>query len=223
MTTTYGHTREDVVRWPDDPAVRRALEEYLDKFPAGSRTVESLLNGRGVDFTGADLSGLDLLQAGLNEANLSGVSLVGADLSGAWLIGAILRGADLSECNLRKAQGRACDAQDAILRGADLERSEFEDADFRRADFRGARFGRALLTGADLRGTDLRGCTLGQIGYSTGFTEARLADCLVDGAEGMVSGPVDVGADSPRLLDGADLQGWFAGRGAPLVEVWPPG
>src|SRR5215471_7017974 len=44
MTTTYGHSREDVRRWPDDPAVRRTLEEYLDKFPAGARTVESLLN-----------------------------------------------------------------------------------------------------------------------------------------------------------------------------------
>jgi len=220
MTTTYGHSRENVVRWPDDPAARRTLEAYFDRFPVGSRTVESLLNGGGLDFTGADLSGLDLLQAALSEANLSGVRLAGADLSGAWLIGAMLRGADLSGCNLRKAQGRACDAQDAILRGADLERSEFEDADFRRADFREARFGRALLTGADLRGADLRHCTLGQIGYSTGFTEARLADCLVEGAQGMVDGPVDIGADSPQFLDGADLQQWFADRGAPLVEVW---
>jgi uncharacterized protein YjbI with pentapeptide repeats len=222
MTTTYGHSREDVVRWPDDLAVRRTLEEYFDRFPVGSRTVESMLDAEDLDFTGADLSGLDLSEAVLSEANLAGVRLAGADLSGAWMIGAVLRGADLSRCNLRKAQGRACDAQDAILRGADLERSEFEDADFRRADFREARFGRALLTGADLRGADLRHCILGQIGYATGFTEARLADCSMEGANGMVDGPIDVGPDSPQLLDGAELQRWFADRGAPLVTVWPP-
>jgi uncharacterized protein YjbI with pentapeptide repeats len=225
MTITYGRSREDVRRWPDDSAARRRLEDYfdyLDKLPDDSRTAASLLDGGGLDFTGADLSGLDLLEAELSEASLSGVRLVGADLSGAWLIGAILRGADLSQCNLRKAQGRACDAQDAILRGAGLQRSEFEDADFRRADFREARFGSALLTGADLRGADLRQCIFGQTGNSTGFMEARLADCLVEDAKGMVDGPIDVGTDSPRLLDGADLQRWFADSKAPLVEVRPP-
>jgi uncharacterized protein YjbI with pentapeptide repeats len=222
MTTTYGHSREDVRRWPDNPAVRRTLEAYFDKFPAGSRTVESLLDAAGLDFTGADLSGLDLSEAELSEASLSGVRLVGADLSGAWLIGAVLRGADLSGCSLRKAQGRACDAQDAILRDADLQRSEFERADFRRADFREARFGRSLFTGADFRGADLRQCVFGEDGSRTGFTNARLADCLVEGAKGTVSSPVDVGADSPQLLVGAGLQRWFADRGAPLVEVWSP-
>ena len=223
MTTTYGHSREDVRRWPDDPAVRRTLEEYLDKFPAGARAVESLLNGGGLDFTGADLSGLDLSEAEFSEANLSGVSLAGADLSGAWMIGAVLRGADLSQCNLRKAQGRACDAQGAILRGANLQRSEFEDADFRRADFREAWFGKTSFTGADFRGADLRRCLFGEAGSRTGLTQARLADCQVGGARGTVSSPVDVGTDSPQLLDGADLQRWFADRGAPLVEVRPPG
>jgi uncharacterized protein YjbI with pentapeptide repeats len=222
MTTTYGRSREDVLRWPDDPAVRRTLEGYLDNLPADSQTVKTMLNAEDLDFTGSDLSGLDLSEAILSGANLVGVRLAGADLSRAWLIGTVLRDADLSGCNLRKVQGRACDAQDSILRGADLERSEFEDADLRRADFREARFGRALLTGADLRGADLRQCILGQIGYATGFTEARLADCLVEGANGMVDGPIDVGTDSPRFLDGTDLQQWFADRGAPLVEVWRP-
>jgi uncharacterized protein YjbI with pentapeptide repeats len=222
MTTTYGHSPADVVRWPDDPAVRRTLEEYFDKFPAGSRTVESLLDAEGLDFTGADLSGLDLLQAQLSQANLSCVRLAGADLSGAWLIGAVLCGADLSGCNLRKAQGRACDAQDAIFRGANLQRSEFEAADFRRADFREAWFGKSLYTGADFRGADLRHCLFGEGGSRTGLTQARLADCQVEGARGTVSSPADVGADSPQLLDGADLQRWFADRGASLVEVWQP-
>jgi uncharacterized protein YjbI with pentapeptide repeats len=222
MTATYGHSRADVLRWPDDPAVRRTLEEYLDNLPAGSRTVASLLNGRGLDFRGADLSGLDLSEAELSEADLSGVRLVGTDLYRAWLIGAVLRGADLTQCRLRKIEGRACDAQDAILRGADLDSSEFEDADMRRADLREARFAGARLTGADLRGADLRDCVFGLINNVTGLAEVRLADCLAEGARGMVSGPVDIGADSPELLDGADLQRWFADRGAPLVEVRPP-
>jgi uncharacterized protein YjbI with pentapeptide repeats len=222
MSTTYGRSRADVLRWPDDPAVRRTLEEYLDKFPAGSRTVASLLNGRGLDFTGADLSGLDLAEAALCEANLSGVRLAGADLSGAWFLGAALRGADMSECFLWKAKGRACDAQDTILHAADLQRSEFDDADFRRADFREARFGKALFFGADLRDADLRQCIFGQNGSSTNFANARLAGCLVEDARGLVDGPIDVGADAPQLLDGTDLQRWFAEREAPLVEVWQP-
>lgn len=222
MTTAYGHSRENVLRWPDDPAVRRTLEEYLDNLPVGSRTVESLLNGRGLDFTGADLSGLDLSEAELSEANLSGVLLIGADLYGAWLIGAVLRGADLSRCRLRKVEGRACDARDAILRGADLDRSEFERADLRRADLREVDFAGALLTGADLRGADLRHCVFGLNGNLTGFAEARLADCLVEGANGMVDGPIDVGSDSPQFINGADIQRWFADRGAPLVEAWRP-
>jgi hypothetical protein len=73
-----------------------------------------------------------------------------------------------------------------------------------------------------LRRADLRQCVFGQSGRSTGFMEARLADCRAEGAEGMISGPIDIGADSPRLLDGDDLQHWFADRGAPLVQVRPP-
>jgi len=222
MTTTYGRSRGDVLRWPDDPAVRRTLEDYLDHLPADPQTLKSMLDAEGLDFTGADLSGLDLSEAILSEANLSGVRLAGADLYRAWLIGAVLRGADLSGCYLRKVEGRACDAQDAIVRGADLDRCEFEDADFRRADLREVDFAGALLTGADLQGADLRHCVFGRLGNLTGFTEVRLAGCLVEGAKGRIIGPVDVGADAPQLLDGADLERWFADRGAPLVEVWRP-
>jgi uncharacterized protein YjbI with pentapeptide repeats len=225
MTITHGRSRENVRRWPDDPAARRRLEDYFDsleKLPDDSRTVASLLNGGGLDFRGADLSGLDLVEAELSDANLSGVRLVGADLYHAWLIGAVLRGADLSHCDLRKVEGRACDAEDAILSGADLDRSEFEDADLRRADLRKAQFGNAFLPGVDLRGADLRQCVFGRSGRSTTFMEARFAGGLVEEATGMVDGPIDVGADSPRLLDGADLQRWFADHNAPQVEVRPP-
>jgi uncharacterized protein YjbI with pentapeptide repeats len=153
---------------------------------------------------------------------LNGVCLTKTDLSGAWLNGTKLRGADLSRSILRKAHGRGCDAQDAILYGADLERSEFENADLRRADLREVRFGRATFTGADLRGADLRQCTFGHHDYATDFTEARLAGTVVEDSSGNVSGPINVGMNSPYLLDGADLQRWFTDHGAPLVKVWQP-
>jgi uncharacterized protein YjbI with pentapeptide repeats len=218
----YGRTREDVLRWPDDPAARRALESYLDALPHDSLARMAPLNGMGLDFTGADLSGLDLSGAEFGEAILNGIRLVGADLFGVWMMGATLRAANLSQCNLRKSKGRNCDAQHALFAGVDFERSEFEDADFRRADLRTVRFGSAWLPDADMRGADLRECTFGQGGRATGISGVRLAGCRVEGATGLVSGPVDVSTETPRLLDGDDLQRWFADHGAPLVEVRQP-
>jgi uncharacterized protein YjbI with pentapeptide repeats len=218
----YGRSPEDIRRWPGDPAARRALESYFETLPGDSLDITVQLDGRGLDFTGADLSGLELGEAEFSEATLRGVNLAGADLYGAWLMGAILRDADLSECSLRKAKGRTCDAQGANFCGADFQRSEFEESDFRRANLTKVRFGGAFLHSADLRGGDLRECTFGLNGRSTGFHEARLANCRVDGATGTVFGPIDVGVDSPRLLDGDDLQRWFTDHGAPLVEVWRP-
>ena len=87
---------------------------------------------------------------------------------------------------------------------------------------RQAVFGRARFPNADLRSADLRECIFGRSDMPTKFHEARFADCRVEGAEGSVAGPINVGMDSPRLLDGADLQSWFADHGAPLVEVWEP-
>ena len=48
MTTTYGRSRGDVRRWPDDPGARRTLEEYFDylgELPDGSRPVRSRYRG----------------------------------------------------------------------------------------------------------------------------------------------------------------------------------
>lgn len=215
----YGRSRDDVRRWPGDPSAQRALAEYLDALPRESADVPEALDARRLDFTGADLSGLEFASADFSEATLSGVRLVGASLFSAWLIGTVLQGADLSQCTLRKAQGRNCDAQGAVLRGAEFQRSEFEYADFRRADLSGARFGSAWLAGADLRGANLHECAFGLNRSLTGLYKARLADCRIDGAVGMVTGPVDIGTDSPRLLVGTELQRWFAGQGAPQVEV----
>lgn len=214
-----GRLPEDVVRWPDDPAARRALESYLETLGREPQELSTVINGRGLDFTGADLSGLELTEAEFSEAVLNGVRLVGASLSGAWLLDADLRNADLSQCNLRKAEARTCRAQGATCRGADVQRADFDGADFRRADLSEIQFGGAWLSHADLRDANLRGCIFGRSSQVTGFLEAKLAGCQVDGATGTVAGPIDVGADSPLLLNGTDLEHWFADRGAPLVRV----
>jgi uncharacterized protein YjbI with pentapeptide repeats len=79
--TTYGRTREDVVRWPDDPAARQALEAYLGSLLPDSQDVLSMLDAEGRDFTGANLSGLELLGAIPSEATLTAASALQARTS----------------------------------------------------------------------------------------------------------------------------------------------
>lgn len=219
--STYSRSPAGVRGWPADPAARKALQEYFAAPPRAENFPEPL-GGGNLDFSGADLSGLDLSGAWFGEAVLSGVRMTDCDLFTAWLVQAVLRGTDMSRCNLRKADGRACDARGVIFRGAELERADFEDSDFREADMSGAHFGRGSLAGADLRGADLSDCVFGSGAASTTLLEARLAGCRVAGSTGSIDGPVDIGADSPHLIDGDELRAWFASQGAPLVEVTTP-
>jgi hypothetical protein len=219
VSENFGRTRGDVVAFPHDATAKRALEAYLDALPEDPQIVIPSLAGDGLDFSGADLSGLQLLGAYLDEANLDAVKLRNANLGRASLIAARMRGADLSGAHLRKAQGRACDAQNALLVDADLRTCELEEADLRHCDLRRAKLGNAWIARTDLRGADLRACTFGGPSTSTALFEVRMADSRLDRATGHVSGPVDVGATSPHLLDGDDLQRWFADHGAPEVEV----
>ena len=48
-----------------------------------------------------------------------------------------------------------------------------------------------------------------------------LHDCPLTGAQGWITGPVDVGGPDggPRLLDGAELVAWLAEQEAPGVSV----
>jgi hypothetical protein len=64
----------------------------------------------------------------------------------------------------------------------------------------------------------VRGCWARRVG----LLRARLAGCRLAGATGSVTGPVDIGADDPHLIDGGELRDWFASQGAPQVEVTPP-
>ncbi|MCO5994760.1 pentapeptide repeat-containing protein [Actinoallomurus sp. WRP9H-5] len=219
MTDGYGRSRADVRIFPRDPEAREALETYLDALPADPQIVIPSFAGNGLDFSGADLSGLELLGAYLDEAIMDGVKLVGARLGSASLVGTRLRKADLSHTSLRKAEARSSDLRDALLLEADLQSSSFEDADMRGADLRNAKLNNAWLVGADLRDADLRQCAFGGHDSWTGMPEVRMAGARLDGGAGRVEGPIDVGTTSPHLLDGEDLERWFADRGAPQVEV----
>jgi uncharacterized protein YjbI with pentapeptide repeats len=215
----YGRSAIAVRRWPDDAAARLALEDYFAALPPEAEIVIPSLNGDGLDFSGADLSGLELLGADFSDANLSGVRLVGARLGNAWLLGTTLRNADLSHSLLRKAQGRGCDAQEMTAIEADFRNGDFAQANLSNTDLRGARLGDAWLPCADLRGADLRDCEFGQEGTWATLDGARMAGCILAGAHGSITGPVDVGTDSPRLLDRDELARWFAEHAAPQVEV----
>ena len=78
------------------------------------------------------------------------------------------------------------------------------------------------LCAGDLRGADLRGIRFGPGGPGgcAGLVATHLHDCRVAGDGGWVRGTADVGpAGRPRVLGGAELAAWFAGHGAPDVEV----
>jgi uncharacterized protein YjbI with pentapeptide repeats len=222
VTDGFGRSRADVRAFPRDPEAREALEDYLDALPADPQIVIPSFAGNGLDFSGADLSGLELLGAYLDEAIMDGVRLIGTSLGGASLVGTRLRGADLSRASLRKSEGRLCDARGALLVDVDLQTSNFDKADLRGADLRRSQLSRTGLAWADLRSADLRQCEFGGYRTWTDLLEARMAGVRLVGATGRVKGPVDVGTDSPRLIDGEDLQRWFAALGATQIEVHRP-
>jgi hypothetical protein len=212
-------TRAGVRSWPAAPDARAALAEYLDALGPDPLRVTTALVGDFLDFTGADLSGLELNSAGLFGANLDGVRLVGANLNRATLNGARLNGADLTSAVLFRADAPECEARGAVLRRADLVHADLGGADLRETDLREAELTAAYAARADLRGADLRGCSFGPVERPASLRLSRLAGCRMAGASGHVAGPVDVGADESRLLDGPDLLDWFRSLDAPDVRV----
>lgn len=218
MSEVTGRSVCDVRCWPHDVRARRALEEYFGQpvtGPHGVQMLEVPLEARGLDFSGADLSELDLDCAIFFEAGLADVRMIDATLDHAWLIRTDLTRADLSSASLVKTQGRHCRAPYAKLHGADVQKSDFDHADLLGAELDGARLRLTSFAEADLRYASLRSCRL----HWAGFEKARMADCDVAEAAGTLLGPIDVGVDSLHLLDGQELQEWFAARGAPEIEV----
>ncbi|MDG4778083.1 pentapeptide repeat-containing protein [Micromonospora sp. WMMD961] len=215
----YRRTSGDVIRWPDSPDARTALEEW---FAASPDT--AYLSGDFLDFGGADLSRLDLAGAYLANSRLAGVRFAEANLADANLANAEMQGADFSSADLAKATLVGCSAGQALFPSARLFSAQLDHAVLAGADLGRAILNSATLYQTDLRDADLelaslRWCTLGSTSMPTVLTGARMFGCQLDGAKGAVVGPVLVDEGTSRSLGGVALEAWFAGQGAADVRV----
>ncbi|MDG4806713.1 pentapeptide repeat-containing protein [Micromonospora sp. WMMD1120] len=215
----YKRTSGDVLRWPDSPDAREALEEWFADASPGA-----YLSGDFLDFRGADLSRLDLAGAYLANSQLPGVRFEEANLGDANLSNAEVPGADFSFADLAKAELVGCAAERAVFRSARLFAVQLDDAVLAGADLRHAILNSAKLYRTDLRGANLelaslRWCTLGSTTMPTVLTDARMAGCQFEGAKGAVVGPVFVDEEATRSVGGAELEAWFSARGAEAVQV----
>ncbi|MGC4798701.1 pentapeptide repeat-containing protein [Micromonospora saelicesensis] len=215
----YKRASGGVIRWPDSPDARKALQEW---FADASAT--AYLSGDLLDFRGADLSRLDLAGAYLANSHLAGVRFEEANLGEANLTNAALQGADFSHADLAKAEMIGCSAGKALFRSARLFAVQLDDAVLERADLRHAILNSAMLYRTDLRDANLeraslRWCTLGGTSMPTVLTGARMFGCQCEGAKGAVVGPVLVDEEATRYFGGAELEGWFSAQGAERVQV----
>lgn len=195
--------------WPHDPQATEALQEYLSQ-------ATDLLYGIKLDFSGANLEGADLQSSWINGANFSQACLRSADLFAANATDVVFREADLTGANLGKAVLWRADFERAKLVRSSLVRVEAAKATFVNADISGAKlvagdFTSANFTGADLRGSDLESAYL---------PEAVFVNTVLTDASGGVFGPVVVDLEPRVVLDGEELERWFAGKGA-SVRVYP--
>ncbi|MFI6261374.1 pentapeptide repeat-containing protein [Micromonospora sp. NPDC051006] len=216
----YKRSSADVIRWPESPDAREALEEWFAAAAPGT----SYLSGDFLDFRGADLSNLDLTGAYLANSNLTGVRFEDANLGDANLNNCELGRADFSFADLAKAEMVGCLAGNARFRAARLFSVQLDDAVLTGADLSHAILNSAKLYRTDLRDANLefaslRWCTLGGTNMPAVLTGARLFGCQLEGATGSVVGPVFVDEEATRSLGGADLQAWFAEHGAEQVQV----
>jgi uncharacterized protein YjbI with pentapeptide repeats len=184
--------------------------------PPGTRTT---FYGIDIDITAADLRGVDLAECWLSRSRLTGTNLRDCSLVRAHCEETDFSGADLSNADLSRASGPRARFRYARLRGADLTATRFHYADFTGADLAGANLGDAVFTGSTFAGANLTTATAGR----TGLREAILDLADVAALTGTVTGPVSVLVDGKRaLLDWADLELWFAIRGA-RVTRFPTG
>ncbi|MFJ6021041.1 pentapeptide repeat-containing protein [Nocardiopsis alba] len=206
--------------WPLAPEAREALQEYVNLINGKKEGSESELGGF-LDFRGADLRKFQLQWQFLWGSDFSGVRLDGADLYKAELVEALLHGASLQGANLHKADMSACEARRASFAGANLLNTDLSESDLREVDFKEAWAGGTLFFNSDLRGADFRRARFGteKAGVWTDFSGAKIGGALFSGVEGTVLGPIDVGEKSRNILDGLDLEKWFADQGAPEVKV----
>ncbi|WUR59818.1 pentapeptide repeat-containing protein [Micromonospora chokoriensis] len=215
----YRRTSDDVIRWPNSPDARAALEEWLAASPD-----TAYLSGDFLDFRGADLSRLDLAGAYLANSRLADVRFEGANLADANLANAEVEGADFTSADLAKATVVGCSAgrarfPSARLFSAQLDHAVLAGADLRRSVLNSATLYQTDLRDADLELASMRWCTLGSTSMPVVLSGARMFGCQLDGAKGAVVGPVLVDEGTSRSLGGVALAAWFSGQGAEDVQV----
>jgi uncharacterized protein YjbI with pentapeptide repeats len=190
-----------------------------------ARTLHDWLNKRGaedfhgldLDFSGANLSGADFTSGWFSRAKLHGATLRNVCFSAAHCEETDFSQADLTGAAFVKAFGRGSQWWKARLHGADFARAEFNRADFTEADLTGASLGDALLTRSTFAHATLRNVTANK----TVLRNAILDSADVTGFSGTVIGPISVIFRGRRsLLDGADLEQWFAARGGRVTRFY---
>ncbi|MEC3893522.1 pentapeptide repeat-containing protein [Nocardiopsis sp. LDBS1602] len=220
MFDYHGERLQNPTAWPTDPTAKEILREYVVFINSKDGSHGSELSGP-YDFRGADLRKFQMQWQFLWGSNFSGVILDGADLYKAEMVEVVLREASLKDANLHKADISACEAQRASFAGANLLNTDLSESDLREADFKEVWAGGTLFFNSDLRGADFRRARFGteKAGVWTDFSGAKIGGALFSGVEGTVLGPIDVGEKSRSILDGLDLEKWFADQGAPEVRV----
>jgi uncharacterized protein YjbI with pentapeptide repeats len=197
--------------WPADTEAARALHDWLARGGAGE------FRGTGLDFSGADLSGGDFTAGWLSKARLLNTTLRDVRFSSAHCEEADFSEADLSGADFVTAFGREAQMWKARLHGARFAGAEFNRADFTEADLTGADLGGALLTRSTFANAVLRNVTA---------DKAVLRNTILDSADvtgfsGTVVGPISVRFRGRRsLVDGVDLEQWFAARGGRVTRFY---
>ncbi|MGW0038091.1 pentapeptide repeat-containing protein [Gordonia sp. NPDC003376] len=218
----FGEESKDVQEWPRDSGARAALQDFFDQKRLSPILIfVPTMNGGNLDFRGADLSGLLLLGAEFSEANIEGVRFDRGLLSGAWMHQVRAREAMFRSAVMREVQSDASDFSYAVFDGAELNGSVFIASDFTGASFCGSHVSDVIFDESNLRYGDFRGCTFGTPDgrHWVSLRRARIHGVTLEGARGVVSGPVDVGDVQALMLDGPDLETWLTERGAPDLRV----
>ncbi|MFD4438603.1 pentapeptide repeat-containing protein [Nocardia sp. NPDC058519] len=202
----------EVTAWPTDPDTHTALQRYIRERSHGNSVGFAAPM---MSFAGANLVGMDLSEAYLFGANLDSVVIARVDLNRAVLSGVSMKRADLSGSYMHKVEAVEIYGPHVNLSRSNLFRADLVGAELFGANLVDAQLSSTNLGSCNLETADMRGCQFGP--SRTYLSDARMAGVLIEGAIGEIVGPVFV--DDGRLLDGEELQAWFAARGAPDMKV----
>lgn len=181
--------RQDPVALPELPPRndsvgldRHGVEQILSTSRNFSRVDLSGLDLTGLDFTGVRFIDVSARQANFVRSTFSSSVAERCDFSGSDFTQSsfegspptVWKGVNLSNADLKQTRAAEID-----LAGADLSGISAVGADLQRANLNnvllpGAQFDGALLQGASLRGV--------RPDHHTRFTDARVADCIIDKA-----------------------------------------